>query len=254
MNLTDIVNLLRSQGHKVVVKVSREAETGIKRRVIKKIDGISYSGKTGNKKAREMTGFSVSSTTSQRRSIAGRKGGSTARLKGDSVLTASDRKAIAKVNRYLKRMGKKERISLAKAREKVIREGRRALLDSLGNVEWHYSGYAYPENVRALIDRLRTAINKMFEKGAFAKSIWWAKHNIYNLYDDAITTTYEILYRWQNLEFNDDVADNMIASVLSAGRINTTGERFNPVSKSKAHAKASAAARKGWETRRKNRS
>ena len=30
--------------------------------------------------------------------------------------------------------------------------------------------------------------------------------NLY-LYDDAITTAYEILYRWQNLEFNDDVAD-----------------------------------------------
>lgn len=252
MNLTDIVNLLRSQGHKVVLKVSREAETGIKRRVIKKIDGISYSGKSGNKKAREMTGFSVSSTTSQRRSIAGRKGGSAARLKGDSVLTASDRKAIAKVNRYLKRMGKKERISLAKAREKVLREGRRALLDSLGNVEWHYSGYAYPETIRNLITRLQTAINVRMEKGNFKKSIWWAKHNIYNILDRAIPEINEVLYNWQNLEYPDYVADEKIAALIKANRIDRTDVKS--VSKSKAHAKASAAARKGWETRRKNRS
>lgn len=183
MTLRKIIVTLRSQGHTINFRERKDGSV-----VITRIDGKSYANKSGNAKARQITGASLSvHQSAQLETIRTAKGHFGHRKSKRAPLDHEVRKALRRAQRIFRGQG----ATVGKPTTRNIRwvlehEGKEEALRRLRQAERYAKGVAYPQNVIAFAERLLLDAAKMKGKNARrAKRI--ASYCKRNAYLDIIT-------------------------------------------------------------------
>lgn len=129
MKLTDIVNKLRSEGHKVTL--SKRKDGGVE---VTSIDGTKYSRRRGNARAREMTGQTIRKEVREKKILAAYEATLERKSKRKSKISKEEEKLFKKAQRTWKK--KQQNGSIRKRKWKKIREteGKKAAEDYLNNI------------------------------------------------------------------------------------------------------------------------
>lgn len=174
INTRQIVNILRQQGHKVEYK--ERIDGGI---FIIEIDGKRFSKSEGNKVARVLANAPLSDRKASQLKYATRQHtaykkagyvpkyqrGPTKKVRqkprADSELTPEElfKRQLRRTQDAWRKSKAKGIITAKKARYNVEKEGIEATIGKLRRMELYAKGYAYSENVEALIERIEALRN-----------------------------------------------------------------------------------------------
>lgn len=159
MNLKAIIQRLQSQGH--ILKFYKRKDGGY---VITRIDGVIYKGKTGNKKARELLGVTLSEARAkQLKRIKTPKG---KRVKKLGEIPEELEKRLKSIQRLWRKThasieGYISKSSIRWAYENLGEEEAKAMLDRATR---YASGLASLESIEGYLERLKNAISKASEE------------------------------------------------------------------------------------------
>lgn len=211
MNLRQIVNELRNQGHSVTYYVRKDG--GI---LIKTIDGQKFTGGTGNMYARAMTGATLS----------------TKRAAQLSKITWSGKRAKAyiedrEVKNLLQRVQRKWNKAFPHKRGEIPEvglktskkikwslenRGREETIRLLNEAERYASGKAYSKNIQLLVDRVEWA-GTSYESEDLIDLANDIQENAWMIEENSIAPAYDELYKLNKGADPRDVA-KAVRSVL----------------------------------------
>ena len=197
MTIKDIIELLQQQGHDVEYYIRKDG--GI---LIRKIDGKSYQGASGNAVARSMVGAKISEA---RRVQLHRI--TVKRTTGDTDVD----KELRKTQRvWRKNFGKTPEVgkkTLKKTKQYMEKYGKAETVRRLKEAQRYAEGLAYTENVIQLIQYMIEANNR-WGSSALWDVIDKMETNMDKIKERNIKPTYDILYDIDhNVRLNPDNAE-----------------------------------------------
>lgn len=148
MTLLKIVDELRKEGHSVELRT--RSDGGI---IVVSIDGIKYTGKEGNKRARSIASVKLSTAQIEQRAknVKYQKGRKRKKLK---KLSQDIKKDLVKVQRLWRKTKSKGRVTTKKVRWILEHEGEEGAKEYLRKMKLYALGVAYEANVDYIIMRL----------------------------------------------------------------------------------------------------
>lgn len=208
MNVIDLIKRLKELGHEV--KFFHRKDGGY---VITKIDGHTYSGKSGNKTARLMLGEKLS----QARSV------QLARIRLPKGKRAVKQKAIPQeLEKMLKKTQREWRKTHPDIRGTISKRGLRYFLREEGYEKakasldraWRYTqGYAYLENVQYLIQRIQADLYKK-PSSEMQSVIEAIKAKEMAFKEEWIQHCYDALYEWEKGVIDGDECARRIMAII----------------------------------------
>ena len=210
MNLQEIIQTLRNEGHSI--DAYKRKDGGY---LIKSIDGIKFQGATGNKVARDMTGSTLTERKiSQLKAITTAKGtkASKQRKAGypkKTPLSDELKREIRKTQRIWRTTQAKGRITTEKIRNILETQGESAAYESLRKAQAYSRGIAYDKVIEALAQRIERVkighpslendlkdlaekIRDFIGKNSF-KDVWISKINNLFYLAEELKDDYEVL-------------------------------------------------------------
>lgn len=207
MNLRQLVNKLRQEGHSITYYVRKDG--GI---LIKSIDGQRFTGASGNKLARAMSGETLSVKRSEQL----------------TRITWSGKRAKAyfedrEVKRLLQRVQRKWNQAFPHKRGEVPpvglktskkvkwsleNRGREETIRLLTEAERYASGKAYSENIRQLADYVQDAASK-YQSEELMKLANDIRDNAWMILEESIKPAYDRLYDLNKGHDPRDVANDV---------------------------------------------
>lgn len=185
MKVIDIIKNLSQRGHNI--KYFKRSDGGY---LITSIDGVKYTGATGNNVARQLAGTSLSVAQKQQREVA--------QSKQYGGLTKEERKAYQRLKLTYSKKGEGKKISISRFRQLKATIGSEGAISSAYRQAHYKRGYAYEKNVEWLIERLK-AISMHFDSNSLNKVIRFLQNNINNIKDKDLTRAYqEAVYNMSN--------------------------------------------------------
>ena len=167
-DLRDIVGQLRRQGHRIIYKVRKDGSIRIT-----SIDGRKFSSRLsqGNMTARAMAGKPMSERAlHQRRQYSNRIRKHRIPKKKRAPLSPELKKAIRRAQRVIRKATQGGKtvgtISTANVRHVLENEGEEAAINKLERAVRYFQGYAYEENVDALLMRVHMLQNQFRQSDA----------------------------------------------------------------------------------------
>lgn len=208
MKLIDIIKELERLGHKV--SYTHRKDGGY---VIRKIDGMTYSGKTGNQIARNIVGAKLSIARSvQLKRIRTPKG-------KRNVKKTSLPEELEKRLKYIQRQWRKKHptiegtISKRGLRYQFEMYGKEKALLSLDKAYRYSQGYAYTENVQHLIERINLDLNKdNNSEMSNARDLIEQKMMIFK--EEWLQPIYNSLYDWEKQIIQGEECARIIIAII----------------------------------------
>lgn len=185
MTLKKIINQLVTLGYRVTAR--KRTDGGY---LIQSINDIKYTAAEGNKVAREILGISLSQKkTNQLKSIARPK---------LPPLPKEIKNQIARINRRLRRIGKKykgkpERITTKQVRENIKKFGLQEVQRKLDSLERYKKGYARLENIKWFLVRILRD-NDLWPSPEWDKIYQYIVHKSMFIFDKDLMASYNVLY------------------------------------------------------------
>lgn len=208
MNVIDLIKRLKELGHEV--KFFHRKDGGY---VITKIDGHTYSGKSGNKTARLMLGEKLS----QARSV------QLARIRLPKGKKAVKQEAIPQeLEKMLKKTQREWRKTHPDIRGTISKRGLRYFLREEGYEKakasldraWRYTqGYAYLENVQYLIQRIQADLYKK-PSNEMQSVIDAIKVKEMTFKEEWIQHCYDAIYEWEKGVIDGDECARRIMAII----------------------------------------
>ena len=208
MTTRDIITQLVNSGHRV--SFYHRKDGGF---VITKIDGVSYTGKTGNAVARKMLGQKLS----QARVI------QLARIRTPKGKRVAKQEAIPQeLEKMLKKTQKEWRKTHPDIRGTISKRGLRYFLREEGYEKakasldraWRYTqGYAYLENVQYLIQRIQADLYKK-PSSEMQSVIDAIKLKEMAFKEEWIQHCYDALYEWEKGVIDGDECARRIMAII----------------------------------------
>ena len=207
MNLKQIVNQLRNEGHSVTYYIRKDG--GI---LIRTIDGQTFTGATGNMYARAMTGTTLSTKRATQLAKITWSGKRAAKHIEDREIKRLLQRVQRKWNKaFPHKRGEIPPVGLKtskKVKWSIEHRGREETIRLLTEAERYASGKAYTENIRQLADVVEDSGNKIPSQELLdlAQSI---RENAWMINEDSIKPAYDELYRLNQGAEPKDVAKNV---------------------------------------------
>ena len=207
MNLKQVVNQLRNEGHSVTYYVRKDG--GI---LIKTIDGQRFTGATGNMYARAMTGTTLSTKRATQLANITWSGKRAAKHIEDREIKRMLQRVQRKWNKaFPHKRGEIPPVGLKtskKVKWSLEHRGREETIRLLSEAERYASGKAYTENIRQLADYVQDAASKYqsSELQELADSI---RENAWMINEDAIKPAYDELYELNKGKDIRDIVKNV---------------------------------------------
>lgn len=167
IKMIDVVKMLRLQGHDVQYR--KRPDGGI---LITKLDGQSFKLAQGNTLAREIVGVTLSTARAEQLKEIGKtlyeqvKNKETGKYETITLspakrkkipLTSDLKKLLRKAQRLQKKTKVDAKITTSKVRYQYMKYGEEVAKEVVNERIKYFQGYAYSENVRALINRVNMA-------------------------------------------------------------------------------------------------
>ena len=147
LHLIQIIQKLQSKNHDI--KYRKRSDGGY---IITSIDGVKYKGAKGNQRARNLVGEHLSSKRRTALSeLTKRHKSKHKKLDEDLMKKVKKAQRVWNKNQVKAKGG---RVGMKKFRWRLANYGEEEAVRSLERAELYAMGYAYPENVDALADRL----------------------------------------------------------------------------------------------------
>ena len=213
MKVRQIINILRSQGHKVTYYERRDG--GV---LIKSIDGQTFTGATGNLYARAMTGQTLSV---KRATQLGNITWSGERLKSQISYKDYDvkkelkriqkiwNKAFPKVNGKAPSVGRK---TAKKVKWSIEHRGKEETMRLLKEAEKYAKGKAYSKNIQYLLELIEEAAES-YQSNELKKLAEDIEDNAWLIEESSIKPAYEELYKLNDGKPPKEVA-RVVRSIL----------------------------------------
>jgi len=211
MNVIDLIKRLKELGHEV--KFFHRKDGGY---VITKIDGHTYSGKSGNKTARLMLGEKLSEARSVQ----------LARIRTPKGKRAVKQEAIPEeLEKMLKKTQREWRKTHPDIRGTISKRGLRYFLREEGyekakaalDKAWRYTqGYAYLENVQFLIQRIQADLYKkpFSDNPSMSAVIERIRTKQLAFKEEWIQHCYDALYEWEKGVIDGDECARRIMAII----------------------------------------
>lgn len=190
--LIDVVQKLQSQGHRV--KFHRRKDGGI---VITRINGISFRGKTGNVRAREMAGVELSLA----RKVQLERIRTPKKQWGHKKQAPLPKEIIKQMRKVQKEWRKthpdiRGTISTSNVRYYYSQYGEEKTLEAIDKALRYAQGYAYIENVLIIIERINQDLYKD-DVSEMREVIEIMQNKILVFKEEWIAPIYRALYDWE---------------------------------------------------------
>ena len=209
MNLIDIIKLLQKEGHSV--QYYHRKDGGY---VITRIDGQGFAGKSGNVRARAMTGQVLSQARSVQlsriRLPKGKKATKKAPLPSD----------VLKEMRRVQKAWRKNHpdisgtISTRGVRYQLEHYGKEKTLLSLDKAYRYTQGYAYIDNVNWLIQRIENDLSKVYSQ-EMQDVVDKIKEKALDFKEEWISQVYEVVYEWEKGSIEAEECARRINLIIS---------------------------------------
>ena len=213
MTIREIIKDLKEAGYNVSFYERKDG--GIR---ITRINGQTFSGSHGNQRAREIVGASLSEA---RVKALGKlktpKGKGSYNKRRKEKLSEETKKEIQRLQRLYRKAGKGEgKPTIRNYRYILKTRGKKEAERLLKQAERRIMGYAYPENVNALLSRIKMDMNKL--RKVSHENLKRAYERIKELrnafLDKWIYACYEILYQMEMRILNPEEAGSQILAII----------------------------------------
>lgn len=199
MKLTDIVNKLKSEGHKITL--SKRKDGGVE---VTSIDGVKYSRRRGNARAREMTGNQISKEVRAAKINAAKE--ATLERKSKRIkISKEEEKLFKKAQRTWK--NKQKNGTIRKRKWKKIREteGKKAAEDYLNNILQKANNLIFEGEREWLVSTL-SKLSGLSEHHsiAFANAAQRAQNS--TISQDVFEVIHELLYELEKGTVSEETA------------------------------------------------
>ena len=192
MNLKQVVNTLRNEGHAVTYYVRKDG--GI---LIKTIDGQRFTGATGNMYARAMTGATLSTKRATQLAKITWSGKRAASYFQDREIKRLLQRVQRKWNKaFPHKRGEAPEVGLKtskKVRWSLEHKGREETIRLLKEAERYATGKAYSKNIQYLASEIKQAAEKLNSK-ALQELFEFIKENAWKIKEESILEAYHTLY------------------------------------------------------------
>ena len=240
MKMEDVIQLAKASG--LEVQYTKTYENGWTRIRVTMVGSVKYKESAGNTALREKMGLALSHA--ERKSLKEANTGTGISAKESSYqrslhkrktapkLTKSERNAIAKNNRMVKKTGKGSKMSYAKARNLKAERGHWGVLDQAQRHYLEALGLAYPYYINSFIDFLNGEENYGPEISleniisyleGFVKRRKGGALGVKNsrgLKHDNVRRAWEVLYNYHQLEEGEMKKANASAlKILKEGKV-----------------------------------
>lgn len=209
MSILDIIKMLQEEGHSVSYYHRKDGGY-----VITRIDGQHFSGKSGNIRARAMTGQALS----QGRSV------QLARIRLPKGKKAVRKEPLPEeVKREMKKIQRAWRkthpdisgtISTRGVRYQLEHYGKEQTLLALDKAYRYTQGYAYIDNVNWLVARIENDIAKR-SNSAMENVVAKIQQKALSFKEEWISQVYEVVYEWEKGTLDGDECARRIESIIS---------------------------------------
>lgn len=213
--LEEAIKLAQEQGH--YIKIYKRKDGGVR---VTEIDGVKFSGSSGNKALRSLTGAGY---LTKKQKIALRKN----RKRVSKTLSKEEAKIFDKINKQRKKAGlkpiKKVTARKARYRTKSRRGSKKKFYDMLSRMAHAVIkklGFAEAKNVQAFIAQLQncaTTPNANGQTYEFEKTITYLNRNMLAIKDSSLMDARAIAYDWQLGYIEGAAADNEMVDILTKG-------------------------------------
>ena len=209
MNLIDIIKLLQKEGHSV--QYYHRKDGGY---VITRIDGQGFSGKSGNIRARAMTGQVLSQARSVQLSRIRLPKGKKATKK--APLPSEVLKEMRKVQKAWRKNHPdiSGTISTRGVRYQLEHYGKEKTLLSLDKAYRYTQGYAYIDNVNWLIQKIENDLTKVYSQ-EMQNVVDKIKEKALDFKEEWISQVYEVVYEWEKGTLDADECARRINLIIS---------------------------------------
>ena len=194
MTLRNIVNALRSQGHRVRFVERKDGSIRVTR-----VDGQRFSARlsTGNKVARAMAGQTLSERRSRQletqRKYHAAKRAHRVRTRALPTVKIAMMKEIRKAQAKIRRLGGKGTITTKNVRYIIEQYGEEEAYKRIRATVRYYQGYAYIDNVLFLTRRIE-ALAQNTGSASLARIAAWVRANAEIFREEWIQPAYDALY------------------------------------------------------------
>lgn len=213
MLLLDIIKQLQEEGFEI--KYRKRTDGGY---IITKINGVSYSGASGNKIAREIAGAPLSKAKISQRAFNVSKyikGKKKPKLQIPDDLVNE----LKRVQRLMRKTKAKGHVTKRKLRAQYLEGGRKQAKKYLSQMSRYAQGLAYIENIKTLCDRIKLTAShiKQDKYKGVKKFLYEIRDEIWNnreTFREAwVNPMYAYLYDIENgIKMNDsELINNAIA-------------------------------------------
>lgn len=210
MTIKNIIKELEDLGYSV--SFYKRKDGGIR---ITRINGTGFSGSTGNKRAREIVGATL--TEGQARALSKLttpKGKGNYNKRRRTPIDEETKKRIRKLQREYRKTGKKEgKPTIRNYRYVLKTKGKKEADRLLAQSERRILGLAYVENVDALILRIKSDLKKKPSQ-YMTTALNLIKNNREIFKDKWIYPIYEIVYDWERGLIEGDEAGQKIVAII----------------------------------------
>ena len=210
MSILDIIKMLKEEGHSV--QYFHRKDGGY---VITRIDGQSFRGKSGNVRARQMTGQVLSHARTIQlariRTPKGRFGSKKKEPLPENVL-----KEMRKIQRAWRKSHPdiSGSISTRGVRYQLEHYGEEKTLLSLDKAYRYTQGYAYIDNVNWLVQKIENDLAKVYSS-AMQDIVDKIKLRAMDFKEEWISQVYEIVYEWEKGSLDADEVARRINLIIS---------------------------------------
>ena len=209
MSILEIIKILQQQGHSV--EYSKRKDGGY---IIRSIDGEHFSAKSGNIRARAMTGAVLSEARAvQLARIRTPKG---KRTKKREPIPEELLRALRKVQRAWRKKHPTIEGTISKRglRYQFETYGEEKALASLDKAFRYSQGYAYVDNVLHLIERIRLDLGKL-ESSEMEAVISLIEQKTLDFKEEWLSPIYSALYDWERFLIDGKECARIIRSIIS---------------------------------------
>ena len=213
MTIREIIKDLKEAGYNVSFYERKDG--GIR---ITRINGQTFSGSHGNQRAREIVGASLSEA---RVKALGKlktpKGKGSYNKRRKEKLSEETKKEIQRLQRLYRKAGKGEGKPTIRNYRYILRtRGKKEAERLLKQAERRIMGYAYPENVDALLSRIKMDINKLRKVAHedLSRAYDRIKELKESFLDKWIYACYEILYDMEIAIIDPNDAGQRILAII----------------------------------------
>lgn len=210
MTIKKIIETLKETGYNV--SFYKRKDGGIR---ITRINGETFSGSTGNQKARTIVGASLSEGQVRALSkLTTPKGKGNYNKRRRSPLDEETKKRIQKLQRQYRKAGKKEgKPTIRNYRYVLKTKGKKEADRLLRQSERRILGLAYVENVNALILRISADLDK--KPSQVMRQALQRIRELREIFKDSwIPEIYEIVYMWEQGVMEGDEAGQKILAII----------------------------------------